>query len=332
MPRGTVLSKEERGQVIAHVTHGMSERAIAKAIGRSRSVVHAFLLDPEGYNTIKRPGRPKMLTPAAERLLLRTASKGKLSSRELKQELKLPLSARRIRDVLAACPTLSYVKRMPTPTLTQLHKQNRLTWARGKVTWDATKWNLCVFSDEKKFNLDGPDGFQFYWHDLRFEKELFSKRQSGGGSVMVWGAFCAQGKSELVFLEGKQDSQAYIWTLSEHLLPFIDLKYGRDCIFQQDNASIHSSRATKDFFVEENVEVMDWPAKSPDLNPIENMWGMLARAVYAQGRQFQTRNDLIVTIKRSWDKIGQDLINSLLESMPKRCVSVLELRGMKTKY
>ncbi|KAG3095181.1 hypothetical protein PI125_g16317 [Phytophthora idaei] len=43
---------------------------------------------------------------------------------------------------------------------------------------------------------------------------------------------------------------------------------------------------------------MEWPAKSPDLNPIENMWGVLARAVYANGRQFETRGSLISTIKR----------------------------------
>ncbi|KAG2942035.1 hypothetical protein PC117_g9961 [Phytophthora cactorum] len=75
---------------------------------------------------------------------------------------------------------------MASPVLTKHHKANRLKWAREKVTWDAAKWSQVVFSGEKKFNLDGPDGLQFYWHDLRFETQIYSRRQSGGGSVMVW--------------------------------------------------------------------------------------------------------------------------------------------------
>jgi len=48
------------------------------------------------------------------------------------------------------------------------------------------RWNSIIFSDEKKFNLDGPDGYQYYWRDLRKEKETYFTRHSGGGSVMVW--------------------------------------------------------------------------------------------------------------------------------------------------
>ena len=59
------------------------------------------------------------------------------------------------------------------------------------------------FSDEEKFNLDGPDSSQFYWHDLRKEGQLFSKRLLVGGSDLVWGAFSTSGKADLVVMEGK---------------------------------------------------------------------------------------------------------------------------------
>lgn len=332
MPRGRALTEKEKGEIEALHKCGLSERAIAKALERSRPLVHAFLANPDAYNTTKRPGRPPKLTLTAKRRLFREASKGRLSSPKLKTQLELPISARRIRELLQKSPEFKYEKRMATPVLTKKHKENRLKWAREKVTWDAAKWSKVVFSDEKKFNLDGPDGLQFYWHDLRFEPQVFSRRQNGGGSVMVWGAFCAEGKSELVILEGSQDSERYIYTLSEYLLPFLDRVYGRECIFQQDNASIHSSRATKGFLEEESVTVMEWPAKSPDLNPIENMWGVLARAVYANGRQFETRDTLIATIKTCWEEITPEYMLKLLGSMPKRCVEVLELHGAKTKY
>ena len=64
-----------------------------------------------------------------------------------------------------------------------------------------------MFYGEKKFNLDGPDGSPYYWHNLRKEKQLFSKRLFGGGSVMVWGAFSV---SDLVVMEGKQNYARYV--------------------------------------------------------------------------------------------------------------------------
>ncbi|KAG3071664.1 hypothetical protein PI124_g21109 [Phytophthora idaei] len=231
-----------------------------------------------------------------------------MSFTKLKMALELPISARRIRELLQDDPNMNYEKREVSPVLTKKHKDAGDKWARDKVTWDTEKRGLCVFSDEKKFNLDGPDCVQYYWHHLRHEAEVYSTRQSGGGSVMVWGAFCANGTFELVVLEGNQDSERYIYTLSEHLLPFTNSMYGRECIFQHDNASIHAYTATKQFLKGGKVDVMEWPAKSPDLNAIENMWGVLVRAVYAHGRQFQTREALIETIKMSWAAIGEGVI------------------------
>nr|CCA23100.1 GK10162 putative [Albugo laibachii Nc14] len=82
-----------------------------------------------------------------------------------------------------------------------------------------TEWKRIVFTDEKKWNLDGPDGYQIYWRDLRKSPEINMKRQSGGGSVTIWGGFCAAGKTPLVFLDGRRESVKYTRTLSTALLP-----------------------------------------------------------------------------------------------------------------
>ncbi|CAF2814923.1 unnamed protein product [Rotaria sp. Silwood2] len=80
------------------------------------------------------------------------------------------------------------MKKKHSPALTTAHKDLRLTWAKDHMTWN-NEWNKVIWSDKKKFNFDGPDGFSYYWHDLRKEGEIFSTRVQGGGSVMIWASF-----------------------------------------------------------------------------------------------------------------------------------------------
>ncbi|CAH1960494.1 unnamed protein product [Acanthoscelides obtectus] len=96
-------------------------------------------------------------------------------------------------------------------------------------------------------------------------------------------------------------------------------------IFQQDNAPIHSARCVKryeSYFDQQQIAVLEWPARSPDLNIIENCWGQLARAVYAGGRQFETK--LKNAIKVEWDRIELDYIRSLYHSLASRMQEVLQ--------
>jgi hypothetical protein len=94
----------------------------------------------------------------------------------------IPLSTRRVQQILR------YEKRKSRLKLTKDHIQARLQWRAVNVTL-GQKWREVIFSDEKKFNLDGPDSNQYYCHDLRKEPQYFSKRRAGGGSLMVWAGF-----------------------------------------------------------------------------------------------------------------------------------------------
>nr|CCA19285.1 protein T04A11.11 putative [Albugo laibachii Nc14] len=191
----------------------------------------------------------------------------------LKHELKISASVRAIHLTLARLDWLEYTKMVNILPLTAENMLDHVAWAKSMLLRkDAgTVWESIIFSDEKKWNLDGPDGFQHYWSNLRLLARQNKRRQAGGVSVIGWGAFSAVVKSNLVVLVKRQNSEDYIHTVSENLLPFAHINHGTDFNNQQDNASIHVSKRSIDFFNEEHIEFLDWPSKSPDPNPIENL-------------------------------------------------------------
>ena len=105
-----------------------------------------------------------------------------------------------------------------------------------------------------------------------------------------------------------------------------------DFVFQQDNAAIHVSNSTKQWFAEHYIDIMAWPARSPDLNPIENLWGILVRDVYADCRQFENVRDLKIAIRNAWNRISNQTLANLVGSMQNRMTETLKMRGNITKY
>ena len=171
-----------------------------------------------------------------------------------------------------------------------------------------------------------------YRRDLRKEPRYFSKRQMGGGSVMVWAAFCVKGKSEIAFINGRLNSEGYQTMLENFLIPMMENWPENDFVFQQDNAAIHISNSTKQWFAEHYIDIMAWPARSPDLNPIENLWGILVRDVYADCRQFENVRDLKIAIRNAWNRISNQTLANLVGSMQNRMTETLKMRGNITKY
>lgn len=208
----------------------------------------------------------------------------------------------------------------------------RVNWARQELSRNPKWWHRTVFSDEKRFCLDGPDGTTYYWADERMPKRTFMKRQNGGGGVMVWGAFCTRGKLPLVFIEGGLNAVKYTDLLSDVLLPFCEEKYQGEVRFQQDNAPAHSAVHTKEWFMEEGVHVMDWPARSPDCNPVENLWAIISHDVYANMTQYHSLDDLKEAIQYAWEKVPLETLKKLSNSMVGRCLSAVDKRGGYTQH
>lgn len=326
MPTGKYLCDTEKAQITVLRGLGVSNRQIAVEIGRSAKVVNNFIAKGENYGKRAATKGNSKITKRQKNQLLSLASKGNLTANQMIAELGLPITKRRACKILSSSGHFKYAKRMKAPSLKPHHMEARMTWARKYMSW-TTEWTNVVFSDEKKFNLDGPDGFQYYWHDIRKEPQLFTKRNFGGGSLMLWAGFSMQGRTHLVKCDGRMNSEKYIDMLDTELINFTDDKMDGDFIFQQDNAAIHVSRLSRAWFEEKEIDLLDWPACSPDLNPIENLWGILARRVYGNGRQYTSVNELYVAVCIAWREIPQTIIDNLINSMPKRVFDVIKRGG-----
>ncbi|POM75975.1 Transposase [Phytophthora palmivora] len=326
MPRGKQLSREECMKINKLLREGKSNRTVANEIGRSEGTIRNYLKRGKASPVTKRTGRRPKLNDRESRRVVRLAVARNLSASQISSQLPCRPSKSTVLRVLRKHRYITFAKSKLTPTIKPHHKKARVAFAeryRGKRVF----WRRVVFTDEKKFNLDGPDGFRYYWHDMRAEPKYMSKRVNGGGSVMIWAGVNWYGNTEIVFLKGKQGASNYTETLRSSLLPYmreLKSKIGDlDPIFQHDNASIHSARLTKDFLAVNNVTTLPWPAKSPDLNIVENVWGVLAR---------RTAADLIKQIKLEWSRIDPAYIKKLVRSVPKRLEATRLLKGAKTPY
>ncbi|RYY42253.1 MAG: hypothetical protein EOO06_21400 [Chitinophagaceae bacterium] len=196
-----------------------------------------------------------------------------------------------------------------------------------------TGWMSGIAPSSRTRN--GPDGWSSYWHDLRKEPLIFSTRQQGGGSIMIWLAISHQRTSPICFIEGTLASNKYIMLLSKELEPLVrDLEglYHEEVYFQQDNAPAHTAHATQDWLDKHGITVIDWPAMSPDLNPVENVFGILARRLYSGNRQFSTVSELRAAILEAWDEVSWDDIQKTISNMHSRMIAIIAEKGGSTEY
>ncbi len=121
-------------------------------------------------------------------------------------------------------------------------------------------------------------------------------------SLMVWGCMSACGMGSLHIWKGTINAERYIQVLEQHMLPSRRrLFQGRPCLFKHDNARPHTASITTSWLRRRRIRVLKWPACSPDLSPIENIWRIIKRKM--RQRRPKTVEQLEACIRQEWDNI-----------------------------
>ncbi|KAF1333306.1 hypothetical protein FI667_g2938, partial [Globisporangium splendens] len=155
------------------------------------------------------------------RLIVRTAATRDYTPAQIKVMLKCRCSARTIRHISDDIDWLLYTKIQATLPLTSSHVQARREWAKVMVR-RSDIWPPLIFSDEKKFNLDDPDGFRHSWWDVRQPLRLSARRQSGGVG------------------DGKQNWDDCVYTMSEYLPPLAHHHYDTEFVAVGTGSWLHA--------------------------------------------------------------------------------------------
>jgi predicted transcriptional regulator len=313
---------------------GMSKTAIAQKLRISRKTV-AIYSKMRKVKTkrhwICKAGRPPILTADTKRKarLVMKQNHIKMAS-QLTSIMKIKCCKQTSRNLLHSL-LAKRTRNKLRPLLTATPNQTRLAFAEAHIG-DEQKLRRTVFSDEKKFCLTGPDEYQKEWKLPDEPSEIVEQSPYRNESVMVWGAIGHNYKAPLHVFDSTVDAQVYIEMLCIHFLPHVFEHFGPDFYFIQDNAPPHRAIVTKHYLFYKNVEVLEWPPYSPDLNCIEHAWNLLSRRVYQKQACFRTVAELTQAIFEAWDSITLDEVNALVDSTKNRLRAAIKVDGGHTDY
>ena len=152
-----------------------------------------------------------------------------------------------------------------------------------------------------------------------------------GGGIMVWAGIDLEEKTNLIILEGNITNAAYVdQVINAEIVPLFTRR--PHLTLMHDNARPHTARMTTDHLTNLGIPVLPWPAKSPDLNPIEHLWDELERRIRNRPRQPTSLQMLRNALLDEWRTIPRNVWRKVIFSMRQRCLSVIIAHGGRTKY
>lgn len=288
------------------------------------------------------PGRPrKVCTPVVMKKVSNFMKNKKHNRSVRKAAIHFSMvSKSSIHRILTKDLGLQAVRVKKRPFLNDSHKQRRLAFVYKHYQSDISHW---VFTDEKRFVLNGiPKKNEFVWtNDTTNEVVYSSAKKYGSGYVEVWGAISKFGLPTLYFINRTQTGHFTAAdfcdkVLETHIPEIVEIFHQQEdptFTFVLDGDGKHNAKIVKNCLhqmVPNFIGPPDWPANSPDLNLIENVWSLMQNNVNA--RRPRTLDGLQCIIKEEWKKLSLNYINSLYENWQKCCDSVIAAQGGMTQF
>lgn len=341
MGRKSQLSNHQRSLLIDLKNQGLTYQRISEQTGIPQTTIKNNVKKFKTFGTVSDlmgRGRKRKTTPRIDRAILQSIGKNRKESavkiaKDLETRLNIKLCPQTIRNRIHEGGYKARVARKK-PFLKRVHKRARLAFALEHENKPLSFWEKILWSDESKFNLVSADGPTKVWRKSGEAYSLSCMRATvkfGGGNVMIWGCMAANGQGKFCFIDTTMNAEHYCSILDNNLFQSADqLSMPPDFIFQQDNDPKHTSKKAQDWFNENGVQVMKWPAMSPDLNPIEHLWYQLEKLI--GDRHYTNKGQLKKAITESWPKLELAKIKKLVESMPSRLKAVIKAKGGSTKY